>query len=699
MRLCSTKLGRRICGFLLAAAMVVGSVLPCYAAEETGTETSESTQKDGWTISRSKAASELEKQSDGTYTSEVTLSLPSTEEVLESDVVFVLDESDCSEEVYQEMWNLMEDLNEACKESSGAKLNVGVVFFRGCASTAWELQEYDPNAYSEFKEAVENAITDMIYKGSNLPSGLYAAKKMLESSSTPSSRQHMIVISDGVSYIYTHNEDPTTHYSRSAGWGGHLVEWEVKFGENFPASFQNDGSAEDWENFLSDIETRRSALNYEADCDQEYIRTTTGEEVAVENTKPDDMSLSDYVINVEESLYQSAVVFQEIVDSGVSCYTYCPVHYHKMFASFMEYLGSLGKGCGTGFEWLTKDIIYLLDRGSVVEDVIGFGTDDQGNDYNFDFVNKADQLTMKVGDTSYACTKIEKNHYGFGDYDNEAGCYPYELVYHPEKSGEKEYFEWKFNTEVSDFARAELTYWVVLTNPQTAAGTYTGLLTNWKATLHAVATDGRQTDVDFEKPTVSYTVPDTTPDTPETPDDETPPTPGTPETPEPGNETPTVPQTHVDTTNVAVGKVWQDNENQDGIRPESVTVQLYCNGTAYGDPVVLNEENSWWYRWDNLDASSTWTVDEVSTADGYTKSVTKNAVNAWVIVNTHTPKVEAVSTAADTAGTADSAAVPQNPTGRGAGTGDESAMGLWLLMMLISGTALVGAAMYRRRSR
>ena len=45
MRLCSTKPGRRICGFLLAAAMAIGAVLPCYAAEETGTEASGSTQK------------------------------------------------------------------------------------------------------------------------------------------------------------------------------------------------------------------------------------------------------------------------------------------------------------------------------------------------------------------------------------------------------------------------------------------------------------------------------------------------------------------------------------------------------------------------------------------------------------------------------------------------------------------------------
>ena len=151
----------------------------------------------------------------------------------------------------------------------------------------------------------------------------------------------------------------------------------------------------------------------------------------------------------------------------------------------------------------------------------------------------------------------------------------------------------------------------------------------------------------------------------------------------------------VNTTNVAVGKVWQDGDNLDGIRPASVTVQLYCNGEAYGSPVTLSEENSWWYRWDYLDAQSSWTVDELNVAEGYTKSITKNAINAWVIVNTHTPEAKTV-VPTDT-----SAATPaqnQNPTGRGTGTGDEGNLLLWLALMIITGGgAAVGYVLYRRR--
>lgn len=709
--------GRRLCSVLLALMLAFGTALPSFAAEETGegaaapesTEETSGTGSSDWTVSRSKTATQLTRQDDGTYTSDVTLSLPSTEEVLESDVVFVLDESDCRDPVYEDMWKLMDRLNTACEENPGAKLNVGVVFFRGCASTAWPLQEYNPDGYSEFKQAILDAKANMIYKGSNLPSGLYAGKEMLEKSSTPASRQHLIVISDGATYVYTKNDsegnptgDWTTHYSRTSGYrdgDGSLSEWTYKYDyDTFPGGeycipFEGGGTPQEWEDFLKEVASERADF---VRFDQEYIRTKEKPTASLDMPVPPytQENVRSFVTNAEESMYQSVQAYRAIVGRGVKCYAYHPADtYRGVFTTFMDYLSTLGEGGGMDFDWITKDIIYLLGKGSVVEDVIGLGTDDQGNEYNFDFVNQADKLTLKVGETPYACTKIEDNHYGFGNYDEEQGCYPYELTYHPaeypEKDGEQESFEWKFNVPVSNFARAELTYQVVLTNPQTTPGTYTGLLTNRRATLHAVATDGRKTDVDFEKPVVSYTVPGT----PGTPEKSTPPASSeTPGTEEPKSQEPTT----VATTNVAVGKVWQDNENQDGIRPDSVTVQLYCNGTAYGNPVVLNQDNSWWYRWDNLSADAAWTVDEVNVADGYTKSITKNAVNAWVIVNTHTPETKEVETSVNTP---DTTVTPQNPTGRGAGTGDESTMLLWLAVMLVSGSVLAVTVVYRRRRR
>ncbi len=48
---------------------------------------------------------------------------------------------------------------------------------------------------------------------------------------------------------------------------------------------------------------------------------------------------------------------------------------------------------------------------------------------------------------------------------------------------------------------------------------------------------------------------------------------------------------------VKVTKVWSDDNDALGIRPESITVQLLKDGAAYGDPVVLKESNKWTYTW------------------------------------------------------------------------------------------------------
>lgn len=100
-------------------------------------------------------------------------------------------------------------------------------------------------------------------------------------------------------------------------------------------------------------------------------------------------------------------------------------------------------------------------------------------------------------------------------------------------------------------------------------------------------------------------------------------------------------------TSVSVRKVWTDSDNQDGIRPESISVQLKADGKASGDPVVLNEANNWTYTWTKLakNANKTeiqYTVDEVDVPSGYTKTVTKESTG-YVITNTHNPETTSIN--------------------------------------------------------
>ena len=101
-------------------------------------------------------------------------------------------------------------------------------------------------------------------------------------------------------------------------------------------------------------------------------------------------------------------------------------------------------------------------------------------------------------------------------------------------------------------------------------------------------------------------------------------------------------------TSVTVTKSWADSNNQDGIRPASVQVQLYADGEKSGDAITLNDANSWTYTWNNLDEKSSgkeivYTVDEVQVPVGYSPEISGNAADGFTITNTHVPETVVVS--------------------------------------------------------
>ena len=110
----------------------------------------------------------------------------------------------------------------------------------------------------------------------------------------------------------------------------------------------------------------------------------------------------------------------------------------------------------------------------------------------------------------------------------------------------------------------------------------------------------------------------------------------------------TITNTHkVEKTSVSVEKKWSDASNQDGVRPSSVSVQLYADGKAYGDPVTLDAANGWKHTWSGLDRNAAgkaiaYTVKEVSIPEGYTSETAGDAASGYAITNKHTPGVTAV---------------------------------------------------------
>ncbi|OAV83740.1 hypothetical protein BA718_02755 [Streptococcus gallolyticus subsp. gallolyticus] len=97
-----------------------------------------------------------------------------------------------------------------------------------------------------------------------------------------------------------------------------------------------------------------------------------------------------------------------------------------------------------------------------------------------------------------------------------------------------------------------------------------------------------------------------------------------------------------ETTEVSGTKTWDDNDDQDGIRPDAIQVQLYANGEKSGDVITLTVADNWTYTWTGLAEKAnkktiTYTVEEVSAVDGYTATVGEVENGNVTITNTHTP--------------------------------------------------------------
>ena len=100
-------------------------------------------------------------------------------------------------------------------------------------------------------------------------------------------------------------------------------------------------------------------------------------------------------------------------------------------------------------------------------------------------------------------------------------------------------------------------------------------------------------------------------------------------------------------TSVTLIKAWDDKNDQDGIRPESITVKLLADGQETKETLTLSSGNSWTGTFSGLDKYKdgkeiTYTIEEVS-VNGYSTVVTGDASTGFVITNSHTPETISIS--------------------------------------------------------
>ncbi len=152
-------------------------------------------------------------------------------------------------------------------------------------------------------------------------------------------------------------------------------------------------------------------------------------------------------------------------------------------------------------------------------------------------------------------------------------------------------------------------------------------------------------------------------------------------------------------TSLSVTKVWDDENNKDGIRPDSVTVTLLVNGEETDYTITLNADNNWEGIFVGLDKYANekeilYTIKETK-VEGYTSKITGDAKSGFVITNKHTPKKDEV--------------IPSKPNNTGKDTvnsgtkgitvvktGDTGSFGYWILLLVGSVTG-IGAVGIRRR--
>ncbi len=459
-----------------------------------------------WTISKSKTATNL----DSNYESKVTLSLPSAEEKLDSDIVFVLDKS-TSVQLKNQALEMLNALKGQA-DKTGAKIKVGVVIFNKIANvTEWKDLE---TQYDDIKAAIEQDIQE----GTNIHAGLLAAKKMLdEDTDVAANRKYMILVSDGVTYQFCHNSDYEKAWTRSfngelhadkVNQRGTLTELNIQYDNAETGIPQNSISA-----WMTDIQNR---MNNGKDCEETYDYEYTG------NAPTDTSQLlpaKEYVSNVEKALYLTKNTYEEL-STSYNCYAILARETRPWGADFMNLLAG---GSTLNFESVQNNILYLVAAGSKVEDYMGYTSD-----YNFNFINDASKLTITVGrgdaQKKLDAVKIDDNHYGFGpvtvetDSSDKVTTYRYNLEYIPGNMTDTEHFVWRINVPVENLAPVALTYSVKLVNPKSASGTYgqydedgskeySGLYTNNSATLHPKdSNENWGIPENFQKPTVSYTV-------------------------------------------------------------------------------------------------------------------------------------------------------------------------------------------------
>lgn len=465
-----------------------------------------------WELSKDKTATAL----DSNYNSKVTLSLPAGDYPQTVDVVFTVD---CTSVLLYNYTGIIKEIEKIADELVGKdiNLNVGLVGFGHESKVYLPLTNITEENVDAVMEEVKTTISndrDWLSNngGTNIQKGILTGRELLDNSNTGAlpNDQYFILMTDGAGFWYNNANGETVctaHRDSNQSLGNMDANNDVggptRINDSMYLRAVNEGKT-----FGDFIAEQGAAIEKSA----ERSFTTEGAKSAGElaYTTQDVQNYDVYpYLNMERGTYFAAKALQDVAAEGYSVIT-IGYNYNKfgltslnaVSKGFREWTAEVGSyytasmfNVQDAFEGVRDEMIYLLDAGSQVVDIIGQGKDDKGNDYNFDVVN-LENMTITVGGVELNKVKIQSEEfpgsttYGFFEGEIADGNYDFVVTYYPDgvadADGEtREHFVWSINTPVSKYAPAQFSYDVHLTNPQKAKGEYK-VETNVEAVLTPV---------------------------------------------------------------------------------------------------------------------------------------------------------------------------------------------------------------------
>lgn len=459
-----------------------------------------------------KAATDLDENLE----TRVTLSFPGKREAEPSDVVFVLDKSGASAQmdIYNQAKSFLEVV-KAKAQADGLDIKVGVVLFNKVGNIQQQLTDV-VTGYDDILTAMNSSVRS----GTNMDAGLLAAKSMLDAdTAVKAENKHVILISDGATYLYCKNGDYTTPYTRSFGdptkqtnpetgaaytgtnaMGGIWESQRREYNTDNAWKKFSDGSNLIFSQAMTSPQKLGEYLAYYREQYQnsdknwaqyDYEYTALASAAGTSNPIPIDVTAP---CNIDVAFWSTDDTFQSMVAAGYDMNVYYKNAADFDGRVFLQYLArnSNSGELDTDFAEIKAKLVDKIAAGSTVEDFIGA---------DFDFINDPTKISLTANGEKLSPEKIGDESYGFGKLED--GSYRFTLDY---VNGDREMLKLTLNEAASPSKPVVLEYSERLVNVPTGPGTHT-LKVNESAILQPIDGNGVRGDAyEFPVPTVTYTV-------------------------------------------------------------------------------------------------------------------------------------------------------------------------------------------------